>query len=280
MKPLGVRARINIVSLLPVLLAAVLLYTNVAGLLGAIAVVTAVGFILAVWLRRYLANAIGDLVDATRNIGNGVRGIHIPRHDEGELGELATAIEWMARQLQSREDELRQAQAATKPAPRAKIPSMAPGKVTRSTHGLLAGARVVLVEDAPHTQRVLRLLLEHEGALVETLSNGQEAVDFLGSYDSPCVVLMDIQMPGLDGFAATQQLREMGFASPIIAVTARASREDRERCLKAGCNDFLPKPIRRDELIQLLAGWVAHAEAGQDVDGEVSAEELAVAMSA
>ena len=134
-----------------------------------------------------------------------------------------------------------------------------PRQGKKKAKGMLKGARIIVVEDALDTQRVLRLLLEREGALVKTANNGQEAVSFLGGYDLPCVVLMDIQMPILDGFQATRQLRERGFTCPIIAVTAQTTREDRERCLEAGCNDFLPKPIRRDQLVQLLAGWVAHA---------------------
>jgi CheY-like chemotaxis protein len=68
---------------------------------------------------------------------------------------------------------------------------------------------------------------------------------------------MDMQMPELDGYAATQALRASGFEQPIIALSAHAMREDRDRCLAAGCNAFAPKPIDRAELLALLAQHLA-----------------------
>jgi len=98
--------------------------------------------------------------------------------------------------------------------------------------------------------------LERHGAVVEIAVNGREALErgvasmaTARPYDA---ILMDIQMPELDGFAATRQLRERGYTGPIIALTASTMRDDRDRCLAAGMNDHVSKPITPPELIAVL----------------------------
>jgi CheY-like chemotaxis protein len=120
--------------------------------------------------------------------------------------------------------------------------------------------RVLLVEDERATQRLYSLYLRRAGAEVDVADNGQIAVDrVLASmnegrpYD---LVLMDMQMPVLDGFSATRILRESRFAGPIIAVTAQALAGDRERCLSAGCDDFCAKPADREHLVRLSREWI------------------------
>jgi signal transduction histidine kinase len=115
----------------------------------------------------------------------------------------------------------------------------------------LAGIRILLVEDSEDNQILVSRYLRSSGARVELASNGLEAVEkaLEGDHD---VILMDIQMPVLDGHEATARLRKAGYARPIIALTAHALREERERALKGGFDNYLTKPLQRGSLIKTL----------------------------
>ncbi len=122
-------------------------------------------------------------------------------------------------------------------------------------------ARLLLVEDNVVNQMVASRMLIKLGHHVELAHHGREAIEKLAShrYD---LVLMDCQMPEMDGFEATRQIRDPGspvldHMVPVIAMTANVFDEDRERCLAAGMNDFLAKPIDRQSLAQLLAKWLS-----------------------
>lgn len=117
--------------------------------------------------------------------------------------------------------------------------------------------RILLVEDNPVNQKLTVALLTKFGYPVDTVDNGAQAVEMVqhGQYN---LILMDIYMPVLDGFEATKQIRSLekaGQHTPIIAMTANAMRGDRERCLEAGMDDYLSKPIRPDEFQEKLARW-------------------------
>lgn len=121
----------------------------------------------------------------------------------------------------------------------------------------LPNCRVLVAEDGPDNQRLIRFILEKAGAEVTVADNGQIAFDLattVAAQDTPFdVILMDMQMPILDGYAATQQLREYGYPGIIIALTAHAISNDRQKCHEAGCNDYITKPIDQQALIQLIA---------------------------
>jgi len=121
-----------------------------------------------------------------------------------------------------------------------------------------ARTRVLLAEDNPVNQKVAVLMLQGMGCRVDIVSDGREAVAAMGraQYD---VVFMDCQMPNLDGFDATAEIRSLetpGRRVPIIAMTANAMEGDREKCLAAGMDDYVAKPVRRDVLEKTIRRWI------------------------
>ncbi len=116
--------------------------------------------------------------------------------------------------------------------------------------------RILLAEDGRDNQRFISAMLRKAGAEVVIAENGRIAVDVLRdqSFD---LVLMDMQMPELDGYAATTLLRGRGHTGPIVALTAHAMADDRAKCIQAGCTDYLVKPIDRRRLIETVAKYVA-----------------------
>ncbi|MBF0429509.1 MAG: response regulator [Magnetococcales bacterium] len=125
----------------------------------------------------------------------------------------------------------------------------------------LGGARVLLVEDNTINQQVAREILESVGVVVVVAENGLEAVQKCAQEDYDAV-LMDIQMPMMDGFEATHTIRSWLNSVPIIAMTANAMAGDREKCLAVGMNDYLTKPIHRLQLFAVLERWIMN-KAGQ-----------------
>lgn len=128
--------------------------------------------------------------------------------------------------------------------------------------GTQPSVRVLVAEDNPVNRKVVVTLLERLGHQVDAVSNGEEAVvaAATGGY---ALVLMDCQMPVLDGLAAAQQIRAAGVDIPIIALTASSGHEDRDRALAAGMNDYLAKPYTADQLANLLAGVTSRRAAAQ-----------------
>ncbi|MBF0120768.1 MAG: response regulator [Desulfobacterales bacterium] len=117
------------------------------------------------------------------------------------------------------------------------------------------GASILLVEDNSINQQVATEILKSAGAYIKISENGLEAVDAVSeaTFDA---ILMDIQMPMMDGYEATKEIRKKGIRTPIIAVTAHAMKGDREKCLAAGMNDYVTKPIDVDELLLTLGKWI------------------------
>jgi two-component system sensor histidine kinase/response regulator len=139
-------------------------------------------------------------------------------------------------------------------------PAEAPDRAAGSEVGRLAGirgARILLVEDNDINQQVARELLEDAGLVVEVADNGEIALQKVqsGEWD---LVFMDMHMPVMDGLAATQSMRAIPRLErlPIVAMTANAMEQDRRKCLDAGMNDFLVKPIDPDEMWSVLLRWI------------------------
>ena len=118
--------------------------------------------------------------------------------------------------------------------------------------------RVLLVEDNEINQILAAELLRGAGYEVEIAGDGLQALDAVARADWD-LILMDVQMPNLDGFEATRRLRTQGITLPIIAMTANAMAGDRERCLAAGMDDYLSKPLDLDELVARVGRWCARA---------------------
>ena len=134
--------------------------------------------------------------------------------------------------------------------------------------------RVLLVEDGVDNQRLLQLILRKAGASVTIAVNGADAIeqiDIAENAGAPFdLVLMDMQMPVLDGYEATRRLRERGYDRQIVALTAHAMRGQIDKCLEAGCDHFLSKPVDRATLIREVAARIAKPSkfgAGETVAG-------------
>ncbi|MBN2021606.1 MAG: response regulator [Pirellulales bacterium] len=121
----------------------------------------------------------------------------------------------------------------------------------------LASKRVLLAEDAPDNQRLIRFILEKAGATVTIANDGRAALELATNawragepFD---VILTDIQMPHMDGYQLTASLRSQGYPGALVAVTANAMAGEHQKCLAAGCDDYLSKPIDRTKLVSLVA---------------------------
>ena len=121
----------------------------------------------------------------------------------------------------------------------------------------ILGAKILVVEDNELNQEVALGLLESEGFVVEIANNGQEAVEMVSQYPYD-IVLMDMQMPVMDGLTATREIRKLDQFKdlPILAMTANAMDQDKEKCAEAGMNDHVAKPIDPDELFNALLKWI------------------------
>ena len=129
---------------------------------------------------------------------------------------------------------------------------------------------ILLAEDNPATQGLISILLEQMGFDLTIVDDGQAAIDFLDK-EVVDLVLMDCQMPRIDGFKATSHLRAKGIETPIVALTAYARAEDEEKCLAAGMNDYLSKPFRQSELRAMLEKWLGRRPQGASHRNENSA---------
>jgi signal transduction histidine kinase/CheY-like chemotaxis protein len=135
-------------------------------------------------------------------------------------------------------------------------------KTSRSRDKAFEGRKILLVDDDVRNIFALTSALEQKGLRVEIGRNGFEAISKLEEVSDIDLVLMDVMMPGMDGLEATRRIRkDPRFRTlPIIAITAKAMKDDQEQCLKAGTNDYLAKPIDLDRLFSLLRVWMPHME--------------------
>jgi CheY-like chemotaxis protein len=126
------------------------------------------------------------------------------------------------------------------------------------TESITLHGRILLAEDGRDNQRLLTLQLRDRGAEVVIAENGQIAVD-LAANDSFDLILMDIQMPVMDGYTAATTLRRLGCATAIVALTASSSAEDRKKCVASGCTDYLRKPVDCHILLKAVSQYLGKA---------------------
>jgi len=134
----------------------------------------------------------------------------------------------------------------------------------KQLHSTFSGD-ILLVEDNPDNQTLLTFMIRKCGPEVTLAQNGKIALEIAGSREFD-LILMDMQMPVMDGLEATRLLRESGYQGAIVALTANALSEDREKCLEVGCNEFLTKPIDRHRFEQVLFRYMT------TVDSEIGHE--------
>lgn len=119
----------------------------------------------------------------------------------------------------------------------------------------LTDCRILIVEDIKINYIILKRILQKKGAKIEWAIDGQEAIEKVtkSMYD---IILMDIQMPNMNGIEATQKIRKLGIHTPIIAQTANILADDKDICLEAGCDDYIGKPINALDLIDKVASYI------------------------
>jgi len=123
----------------------------------------------------------------------------------------------------------------------------------------VAGRKVLVVDDDVRNIFAMTSVLESSGLKVIYAENGQAGIDALGKEPDIDVILMDIMMPGMDGYETMRAIRaNPSFRDkPIFAITAKALKDDRDRCLDAGASEYLPKPVDTDKLMELIRVWTA-----------------------
>jgi two-component system chemotaxis sensor kinase CheA len=119
---------------------------------------------------------------------------------------------------------------------------------------------VLVVDDDHRNIFALKNALKHEGMEILTAENGYECLELLEKGNDIDVILMDIMMPGMDGYETMTRIREQSKFEelPIIALTAKAMKGDREKCLKAGASDYVSKPLKLDQLLSVLRVWLTN----------------------
>lgn len=138
---------------------------------------------------------------------------------------------------------------------------LAQGRQNGQARSRIDGLRILLVEDSDHIRDVVTYFLSEAGAHVTSCANGKECIDTAtGSHDIIDLILMDMQLPLIDGYSATTKLRQLGWNKPIIALTAHGLEHERTKCLNAGCDEYISKPVEPETLIEVCGRVCTHIQ--------------------
>ena len=122
---------------------------------------------------------------------------------------------------------------------------------------------ILCVEDSDVCYRIVEKTLQNNGFAMSRAHNAKEALDMIASQDIS-LILMDIKLPGISGYEATQRIRDSGNNTPIVAITAYGMKEDKEKCLAAGCDDYISKPYSLGDLRSIVLKYTS-----KDTEGRV-----------
>jgi len=226
-------------------------------------------------LSAYSAVVVRKKGDDTEKLGQAVQGFLDSIHSAAAgNGAAATTRPGMATTMASTaESTAAPAVAQQSAAAAAANPEATP--VTAQTRASLQGRRLLLVDDDIRNVYAMSALLDDLGLSIVTAGNGEEAI--AAFQQTPLdLILMDMSMPVMDGYVATNLLKtEHGCTAPIIALTAHAMKGDREKCLAAGADDYLSKPVDREKLRTMLERWLAASMSGQIAAGKTAAGQAA-----
>jgi signal transduction histidine kinase/CheY-like chemotaxis protein len=197
---------------------------------------------------KSVAEALGGRIDVTSMIGVG------------------STFRFMFRALAASDENALKALRPTQLPKDEAIQNITESSIHKDYTRVLAGRRILLVEDTKINQLVISAQLKDAGCEITVADNGQIGVEKVSEAEAAGepfdVILMDMQMPVLDGYEATTRLRKQGYKRPIIAVTAHALAGDREKTIQAGCDEYLPKPVNRDNLIKMILSFVGYTDNG------------------
>jgi CheY-like chemotaxis protein len=131
-------------------------------------------------------------------------------------------------------------------------------EAVHGAHQALQGKKALIVDDDMRNIFALATVLDNEGMVIVSADNGREAIRLVETDPDIDIVLMDIMMPEMDGIATMQEIRKLprGRELPMVAVTAKAMKGDRQKCIEAGAWDYLSKPVDPMHLLSVLRGWL------------------------